>query len=202
MLPTAEELMARRSEAAAQARHILSLNPVYLDTETTGTDPRAQVIEIGIMDSDGAPLINSLIRPVGGLIVPAAATAVHGITNADVQSAPTWRDVHDQIQAIVGSRPVVIYNAEFDLRLMKQTASACGLELSVPRSFCAMLLYAKFYGEWNRHRESFAWQRLSRAVVQCGIQAEPQAHRANGDNALTRLVILHMAGQIEAGGGA
>jgi oligoribonuclease (3'-5' exoribonuclease) len=42
-----------RQQAMRIANQVLELNPIYIDTETTGFDPSDIVVEIAILDSDG-----------------------------------------------------------------------------------------------------------------------------------------------------
>jgi len=46
-----------------RARQVIGLNPIFLDTETTGVGLYDLVIEVGIVDLDGNVLFNSLINP-------------------------------------------------------------------------------------------------------------------------------------------
>ena len=60
---------------------------VYLDTETTGTDPDYdEMVEIGIVGSDGNLLLDTKLQPVRIASWP-TAEAVHGISPADVREA-------------------------------------------------------------------------------------------------------------------
>lgn len=43
----------------------------------------------------------------------------------------------------------MIYNADYDLRLMAQTSELYGITPIETEAGCAMLAYAEFYGEWN-----------------------------------------------------
>ena len=63
---------------------------IYLDTETTGFGPRAEIVDIAAVSAAGEVLLESLVQPTRR--IPADATRVHGITNADVKDAPAWCD--------------------------------------------------------------------------------------------------------------
>jgi DNA polymerase-3 subunit epsilon len=183
---------AARREAIREAQALLQIHPLYLDTETTGTGSNAEVIEIGILDNDECELFSSLVRPRGA-IDPAAAR-VHGITPEMLADAPTWADVWPAAQAVLEGRRVGVYNAEFDLRLMKQSHTRAWLRWTLLDSnfFCLMKLYARFYGDWDPRRGSYRWQSLEMAGRQCQISL-PNAHRAIDDCRLTRALLHHMA---------
>jgi len=184
---------ARRA-AIERARQYLARQPLFLDTETTGTDELAEIVEIAIVDHEGQPLFTSLVKPQGA--IPANATALHGIDNGMVQAAPPWAEIWPAVQATLSGHSVGIFNADFDLRLMRQSNRRAGLG-DLPagmNAFCIMKLYAEYYGDWNAPRASFRWQSLEAAGRQCGI-ALPNAHRAQADALLARAVLLHMAAQ-------
>lgn len=61
---------------------------VILDTETTGLDTMAEIVEISIIASDGHVLLDTLIRPSNP--IPPAATAIHHISDLMVVAAPTF----------------------------------------------------------------------------------------------------------------
>ncbi len=186
-------LSPARQEAVAEARRLLEAAPVYLDTETTGTGPNAEIIEIGVIDADGKPLFESLVKP-RGRIEPDAAR-VHGITAEEVAAAPGWLDIWPQVRAVLAGRRVGVYNVDFDLRLMKQSHTRSWLrwDLEDGAFFCIMKLYARFYGEWDSKRSSYRWISLDTAGKQCNITL-PNAHRAIDDALLTRALLHHMAG--------
>jgi DNA polymerase III epsilon subunit-like protein len=182
---------ATRAEAIQLAQAKLALRPVYLDTETTGSGPKDEIIEIGIVDDDGQTLFESLVKPIGK--VPADATRVHGIRDEMLAAAPRWMHVWPKVEAILMGRQVAIYNAEFDLRLMQQTHALYKIRWQFPgEAFCVMKLYAKFYGEYNPRTMDYKWQSLANAGQQCGI-ALPNAHRATADVLLTRAVLHKVA---------
>jgi DNA polymerase-3 subunit epsilon len=91
-----------------------------LDCETTGLPrkgaPLPYMVELAVLDGRGTPLIDSLIDP--GVPIPAAASAVHGLTDADVCGAPRFEAVVPELAAAVAGRRVVIYNARFDVTML------------------------------------------------------------------------------------
>ena len=173
-----------------QARKLL-LDCHILDTETTGLDNTAEIVEISIIDQQGNVVFDSLVKPKNP--IPAGATAIHGITNDMVSTAPTWAEIHDTVCQIVNSKPLAIYNEEYDMRLMAQTAALYGLQPVTADAYCAMLAYAEFWGEWNYHKNEYRWQKLTVAARQQAVAVEGQAHRALADVKMTLGVIRGMA---------
>ena len=183
-----------RREAILQAQGFLQTNPLFLDTETTGLGPQAEIVEIGIVDDTGADIFSSLVRPRG--YMDADAARVHGITDAMLIGAPSWTEVWHSALAVLEDRQVGVYNAEFDLRMLKQTNSRAWLSWTLldENFFCLMKLYARFHGDWDSRRGSFRYQSLDKAGQQCGISL-PNAHRAVDDARLARALLHYMADQ-------
>ena len=184
-----------RKEAIQLAQQWISKNPVYIDTETTGIGQNDGIVEISVIDHDGSVLVDSLVKPVGK--ISAGARAVHGITDEMIMDAPRWDAVWVQVEAAISNQAVGIYNADFDLRMLRQSHQKNWLRWSDPKDvefFCIMKLYAQFYGQWNPRHGNYRWQSLDRARQQCGIPL-PNSHRAKDDTLLTRALLVFMANQ-------
>ncbi len=183
-----------RWDAIREARQILARQPVFLDTETTGLDEQAEIIEISVVDHDGAVLLDTLVRPQGQ--VPLEASRVHGLTDAHLRQAPTWDRVWPQVQQVLRGRVVAIYNADYDVRLMRQSNARYGLPWALPDTefVCIMKLYARFRGERNRRTGDYRWWKLEQAGRHCRIPI-PNSHRALEDTRLARAVLQHIAAQ-------
>lgn len=172
-------LKRARDEASEWARQVLAdPTTVILDTETTGLDGR--IVEISIVGGDGAVLLDSLINPE--YPIPAYASAIHGITDQIVATAPTFAGIYPEIERVTRGKRVVIYNADFDTGRLHFEAQRCDLPTLDFYSECAMQEYARWYGEWVDYRRSFKWQRLH------------GGHRALGDCQATLERIKRMAG--------
>ena len=188
----------------AQAIKLLALHPLFLDSETTGLDGQAELCDLAIIDAAGNILIDTLLRPT--CPIPADATAIHGISNDDIAEAPNILQLWPTLAAILAdtSRPIIAYNADFDRRLILQSAQAHGLEASATDAalrthlHCAMLLYAEHYGDWNDYRRSYRWQTLANACRQQQIQVTG-LHRARADAEACRRLLLAIAGTPDDG---
>ncbi|MFE7665129.1 3'-5' exonuclease, partial [Streptomyces celluloflavus] len=86
---------------------------VVLDTETTGLHADARIVEIAVISASGAVVLDSLINP--GVPIPAAATAIHGIGDADVASAPTFGELLVELTVALDGRRCLVYNASYDI---------------------------------------------------------------------------------------
>ena len=95
------------------------MREIVLDTETTGISPRDghRIIEIGALE-----LMHHL--PTGRRLhlyinperdIDEGAIAVHGITSGFLADKPIFADVAEEFLAFIGSDPLVIHNASFDM---------------------------------------------------------------------------------------
>lgn len=191
----------KKQEIAAEFQRWLKDNCITLDTETTGLDGGAEVVEISMIDAHGQILLDTLVKP--SKPIPEEATNIHGITNDMVASAPSWADIHDDVVGIMAGRTVVVYNAAFDTRLMVQSAQTVlsadkiqELEGAMSGVVCAMLKYAEFYGDWNEQRGNYRWQRLEAAARQQGVTVDGTAHRALCDVKTTLGVVRSVASMV------
>lgn len=187
-------MRSSRIEAIRFAREKQGLQPVYLDTETTGISQTSEIVEISIIDHEGHTLLDSLVKPTRP--IPPDAYQIHHISNEMVQSAPSWPEVWAEANRLLSGKTVGVYNADFDLRLIKQT-HARHMMVWKPRDFqffCIMKLYAQFVGEWNARQRDYRWHSLDAAGRQCRIQLS-NTHRALDDTRLARAVFEHIAAQ-------
>jgi DNA polymerase-3 subunit epsilon len=173
-----------REKAAFWARSLLErLDWVILDTETTGISRHDEIVQIAVLAPDGEALLDTLIRPTRS--IPNEATVIHGITDADVADAPPFPKIFPRLKEIIAGKTVIIYNAPFDVRLIRQTLAIHNLPppgIEGEQVECAMLQYSAWYGElWPDG--GYRWQRLRGGD-----------HTALGDCRATLAVIRKMAG--------
>ncbi len=165
MATTATGVSAARARAQQWAQRLVDRarrgDWVILDTETTGLDGLAEVVQIGVLSSTGQPLLDTLLRPARP--IPAEATAIHGITNARVAGAPAYPDVHPQLEAALRGKTVIAYNAKYDARLLRQTALMHRVAAVAAMWQCAMERYAEYVGRWSDRHGHFMWQPLPRS---------------------------------------
>jgi len=167
-------------------------NALILDTETTGLDNRAEILQIGIVSLEGEPLFNSYVRPTKA-IRWYDAMRVHGIAWSDVKDAPTISELAGDLQQLLEGRLVAIYNADFDTRMLWQSIKTAGAHnhyewLKDDNWTCVMQAYAEYWGERNSRYGDYRWQSLINACRQQGIKVI-DAHDALGDALLTAKLI-------------
>ncbi|MFO7323673.1 MAG: 3'-5' exonuclease [Chloroflexota bacterium] len=184
-----------RREAAAWAASVLGDNCLILDTETTGVMRNDEVVSIGLVDANGTVVLDTLVKP--SRPIPWQATRIHGITDADVENAPTFREIHPLLADAVAGRPLVVYNLAFDLRVLDHCCRSHRVSPIEPAStHCAMKWYARFYGASNGYARGFRWHKLTAACEHFGIDVVA-AHSAVGDCLLTLQVLRCMAAALD-----
>lgn len=177
-----------RAGALAWVRALLLDDFVVLDTETTGLGYGDEVIELGVIAPDGGEVLATLVRPRSGR-VPPGASRVHGLTMADLADAPTFEDVYPELLRVVAGRRVIAWNAPFDERMVRQSATAWGRRERLRGFECAMRAYALARG--LRHGRA----KLERAAAETGVlQGAAQSHRSVDDARLTLQVLMRVGG--------
>lgn len=154
---------------------------VVLDTETTGTDATCdRIVEIAAvrLDSTGPSKFHHLLnpcRPIG------PASEIHGIFDADVESAPSFEHIAHELNDFVGTARCVAYNARFDRAMLVAEYLRTGRDappwLRAGAHWIDPLV-------WVRARDPYAKgagrHKLGAAAERLGV-TPGTAHRALGD---------------------
>ncbi len=129
---------------------------VIFDTETTGL--QGEIVEIGIVNSDGSVLMNQRLKPTRE--IEKGAYQIHGITADMLEKEPQLPAVYEQLKQALQSQPLVaIYNAAFDNARLDYSLRLYDLPLIEYKSVCVMENYAAWNGEiWRGGL--YRWQRL------------------------------------------
>jgi DNA polymerase-3 subunit epsilon len=98
------------------------MREVILDTETTGlnSDNGDRIVEIGCVElvnhvATGATY-HQYVNPERPM--PDEAFQIHGLSEAFLSEFPIMSDIIDKFLEFIGVAPLVIHNAEFDLRFL------------------------------------------------------------------------------------
>lgn len=169
------------------AKTLLNSNHVIVDVETTGLSESSQIVEIAVIDTNGNVLLNTLVNP--SVRISPRATETHQINKDMLKDAPRWPEVYERLNAAIGNKTIVAYNAEFEERLINQTCAAYQIE-PINRNYeCAMLLYAIWNGEPGRGKGQFKWKKLTDAQAKCKVRVNGENHRALTDCLVTMGVL-------------
>jgi DNA polymerase-3 subunit epsilon len=107
---------------------------VVLDTETTGTNPRAdRIIEIACLKVHPDGRRERWIRRVNpGIPIPPTSTSIHGISDGDVAGESRFREVAAELAAFLSGCDLAGYNiAGFDLPVLRAEFLRAGVSFDV-----------------------------------------------------------------------
>ncbi len=152
------------------------------DLETTGMSPvRCRIIEIGAVriEKDGSVTkFESFVNP--GEPIPPQISALTGITDEMVASAPPFHDIgYNLLKFFEGSR-LVAHNARFDLGFLMQSLARSALPLWQGGAYDSVTLARKAYPGMP----SYSLSSL-RQAFQLGDSTPGRAHRALYDAEVT-----------------
>lgn len=156
-----------------------------LDLESTGVNPdvdRIVELTVGRIDPDNhVQAIYTRINP--GVPIPAEATAVHGITDADVVDAPSFSKAAVPVAALLSGAVLVGYNhRRFDVRMIAAECARAGLDVN-PCEGAALIDVGLIFMKREPRTLAAAMQFF------CGEDHE-DAHGTNADVVATLRVLL------------
>lgn len=153
---------------------------IVLDTETTGLNAAEdEILQVSIIDNEGAVLFDSYIKPTQHTEW-AEAERIHHITPEMVADAPTIAEVMPEINDILNRYDKIVgYNLKFDKAFLENN----GAEFLSTEYTDVMKMFAPIYGEWNDQRGSYKWQKLTIAADYYGYDwsEHKEAHNSLGD---------------------
>ncbi len=158
---------------------------VVLDTETTGLDA-PEIVSVAVVDSRGKTLINELVRPAKP--IEPGASRITGISDKTVRDRAEFPTIHQALFEALDGKLVTIYNADYDLRVLRNTCNRYNLEVPKFEHWCVMEWFARVYGKWDRYRADYSWQKLSSAAKYFRVE-QTDAHDALGDCLTTWRII-------------
>ena len=107
------------------------MREVVLDTETTGFDPESgdRIVEIGAVELIGhvatSVTYHQYINPERTM--PEDAQAVHGLGDDFLRDKPVFREIGQAFLEFIGDAPLIIHNAEFDMKFLNAELKWMGL---------------------------------------------------------------------------
>jgi DNA polymerase III subunit epsilon len=154
------------------------------DLETTGIDvetARIVTAHVGLIDMTGASIVEGAWLADPGVEIPAAASAVHGISTeqARAEGRPAAEVVAEIVAAIeaVFARgiPLVIYNAPYDLTVLDREARRHGIPSPVVGNVVDPLVIDKAVDTYRKGKRT-----LEAAAALYGVTLS-DAHDAGAD---------------------
>jgi len=109
------------------------MREIVLDTETTGLDPNSghRIVEIGCVETryhiTTGESFHVYINPERDM--PEEAFNVHGLSEQFLSDKPVFAEVVEDFLAFIGDSPLVIHNAEFDMKFLNAELKKVGRPL-------------------------------------------------------------------------
>jgi DNA polymerase III subunit epsilon len=108
------------------------MREIIFDTETTGLDPQSgdRMVEIGCIEMINrvatGRTFHAYFNPCRPM--PAAAEAVHGLSDAFLADKPLFADRAGELLEFIADSPLVAHNAGFDFGFLNAELAVCSLE--------------------------------------------------------------------------
>lgn len=184
------------ASGAMDDRLLSELSYTVFDTETTGLHPSDgdQIIQIGAARCVNGKLVKQetyeqLVNP--GRLIPAATTAIHGITQDMVRGQPDITEVLPHFYAFADDTVLVAHNAAFDMKFLQLQERNTGLVFDHP-VLDTLLMSAIVHPSAESHRLEAIAQRFNIPVV--------GRHTALADALVTAEVFLRLIPLLRAMG--
>jgi DNA polymerase III subunit epsilon len=174
------------------AEHWQRVPIAALDVETTGFDiGRDRVIEVGIvhlLEGRVTERYGQLINP--GIPIPRAVRELTGIQQEDVDDAPTFAEVAQELAARLEGRCLVGYNLAFDRSFLTAELGRCGLAWPKGPTLDP-LVFARALLPWLKRKT------LGEVAAELGVDLR-EAHRAKDDAEAAGLVLYAFGDRLPA----
>lgn len=192
------DLLSKARNAKVQDSRLSALTYVVFDTETTGLlpgqgDELVQVAAMRIVNGRriDSEVFDTLVNP--GRSIPAASTAVHGITEAMVKDAPSVAEAVARFHKFAEGAVLVAHNAPFDMEFLRRQEAVLGLRFDHP-VLDTVLLSAVIFGQHEVHSLDALSHRLGITIP------EEARHTAIGDTIATSDAFLKLLPMLQGRG--
>ena len=152
-----------------------------VDIETTGGSSKShKITEIAVIIHDGIEEVSrfeTLVNPE--MLVPRNITALTGISNEMVQTAPFFRDIAEKLFELLKDKVFVAHNVNFDYGFIRSHFADLGVKWN-PKRLCTVRLSRKIIPGLYSYS-------LGKIAQQLGYQIEHR-HRAMGDCVFTAIL--------------
>jgi len=126
-----------------------------VDLEASSTKPRNRIIEIAvlILEDDGYDLVlkdsfSTLVNPE--VEVPTDILELTGITKEELDIAPKFFEIAEDLEMYTRDCTIVAHNVEFDIALLQEEFEKLGTEL-LRKTKCTLALAKEHYAELGKY---------------------------------------------------
>ena len=177
-----------------EAQQYLYVRPLFLHLAASKHGPQGEVVEAGVLETDGSLLLDELVSPQGA--IRPDMSAMHGITNELVRAAPLWAEVYPKVRLALENRRVIAYDPAACLSLMRHSTDLAHLRWEIDEdSFIDVQgLFARYHGQRDPHSGHFRTFPMLEAANMLGLDTETIIYRrALEDAALLRAMLMALA---------
>jgi DNA polymerase III epsilon subunit-like protein len=155
---------------------------IFLDTETTGMDPDARIVELAFKNARTGYAVNEFFKPP--VPISFGAMATHHITPDMVAEKPSFEEspVRRELEELLRDNILVAHNASYDIRILRNEGVRTDRYIDTLRL--------------ARHlvkSESYAIQYLRYAL---GLNISGSAHSALGDVNVLEGLFVHLQSEL------
>ena len=93
------------AEALGRLEALRGRRWAVLDFETA-SEHHPLVIEVGLIDADGAVLLEALVDP--GIPITPFVQAIHGLTDTDLRGASSWPEVQERMATVLREHDIEV----------------------------------------------------------------------------------------------
>eukprot|EP01037_Dinobryon_pediforme_P021321 gene21321-22155_t len=144
-----------------------------LDFETTGLSPAqgARITEVAALRIVDGKIVERFVSLINcDVEVPAEITALTGISQAMVDTAPPVQQVLPALLAFIGTHALAAHNASFDAKFLAAESQRLDLQSSYSELVCSLLLSRRLLPGLSSYR-------LASVAASQGIRFSGNAHR-------------------------
>ncbi len=131
---------------------MLPKNLVFVDLETTGASLRAdRVIEVGAVRVEEGKVVKNFSQVINpNCFVPLEIFKLTGISPSEIEAAPSFRSIKDELVELFQDAVMVAHNARFDWGFLQTEFKNVGVKFS-PKHFCTVKLSRKLFPQYRHH---------------------------------------------------
>jgi len=131
---------------------MLPVKIAFVDLETSGSSASGdRIIEIGILRVEK----NKLVKKFKSLVNPQTQISefisdMTGINHQDLENAPTFRQIQDEVKELLDDAVFVAHNVRFDYGFIRGEFKRLGLTFA-SQNFCTVKLFRALHPELYHH---------------------------------------------------
>ena len=162
---------------------------VMLDFETTGLSPAqgARITEVAALRIVEGEVVERFVSLINcGVTIPGDITALTGITQAMVDTAPPVAQILPALLAFIGGDALAAHKASFDARFLTAECQRQNLQAGYSELLCSLLLSRRLLPGLSSYR-------LASVAASQGIGFRGNAHRAEADAEVSAALLNRLA---------